>query len=231
MKNICGNVKFIKNTIGLAKNVSVGIELVAVTKGFFCQDVLEAMKCGIKHIGESKIQEALPKFKQLGSAFDGITKHFIGRLQSNKVKRAVEMFDLIQSLDSLKLAIDISRHAADINKVQSCLIEVKVSQEITKIGVSPKDVKDFYAKCQLLPNILIKGLMVIMPLSNKPKDLRFYFRQARSLFEDIKKTSNNSDFSILSMGMSDDYKIAIEEGSTMVRIGSAIFGERDYGNK
>ncbi|MDR1926634.1 MAG: YggS family pyridoxal phosphate-dependent enzyme [Endomicrobium sp.] len=231
MKNICDNIKSIKNTIGLVKNVSVGIELVVVTKGVFCQDVLEAIKCGIKHIGESKIQEALPKFKQLGSDFDGITKHFIGRLQSNKVKRAVEIFDLIQSLDSLKLAIDINRHAADINKVQNCLIEVKVSQEATKIGVSPKDVKGFYEKCQLIPNILIKGLMVIMPLSDNPKDLRFYFRQAHNLFEDIKKTSNNSDFSVLSMGMSDDYKIAIEEGSTMVRIGSAIFGERDYGNK
>jgi pyridoxal phosphate enzyme (YggS family) len=200
---------------------------VAVTKFFSYKDVLKALKCGIKHIGESRIQEAFFKFKQLGCALGGIEKHFIGRLQSNKVKKAVELFDLIQSLDNLKLAGYISRYAASIGKIQKCLIEVKISQEITRSGLEPGDIKNFYEKCQLIPNILIKGLMVIAPFSDNPEDSRFYFKQVYNLFEDIKDTFKSSDFSILSMGMSNDYKIAIEEGSTMVRLGSAIFGERE----
>jgi pyridoxal phosphate enzyme (YggS family) len=231
MKNICGNIELIKNTINLAKNASAAVELVAVTKTFSCCDVLEALKCGVEHIGENKIQEALPKFNQLGSALVGSTKHFIGYLQANKAKKVVENFDLIHSLDSIKLARDVSRHAASINKFQNCLIEVKVSQEVTKTGINPESVKDFYEQCLSISNIVIKGLMVITPCSTNPEDSRPYFKQLHNLFEDIKKSFDNADFNILSMGMSGDYKIAVEEGATMVRVGSAIFGERYYGNK
>jgi pyridoxal phosphate enzyme (YggS family) len=231
MENIRRNIEFIKNTVNSIKNASADVEFIAVTKTFSCHCVLEALKCGIKHIGENKIKEALPKFEQLGSSLDGITKHFIGHLQSNKVKKAVKNFDLIHSLDSIKLAGDISRYAANIGKLQNCLIEVKISQEITKTGVDPNDVEDFYKQCLSIPNILIKGLMVIAPYSYNLEDSRPYFRRVYNLFENIKKSSGNFEFNILSMGMSDDYKIAIEEGATMVRIGSAIFGKRNYGNK
>jgi pyridoxal phosphate enzyme (YggS family) len=229
MKNICGNIEFIKDTVNFAKNAPVGVELIAVTKNFPYQCVLEALKCGIKHIGESKIKEALPKFEQLGLSLDGITKHFIGHLQSNKVKKVVENFDLIHSLDSVKLAGNISRHAVNRGKLQNCLIEVKISQEITKTGVNPNDVEDFYKQCLSISNILIKGLMCIAPYSGNPEDSRPYFKQVYNLFEKIRKSSGSSEFDILSMGMSDDYKIAVEEGATMVRIGSAIFGKRNYG--
>lgn len=231
MKNISNNINFIRKTLEQIENISETVKIVAVTKGFPSEDILKLFDCGIYDIGESKIQEALPKFDRLGDALSGKTKHFIGHLQSNKAKRAVMNFDLIQSLDSLKLAKNISRHAQEINKVQDCLIEVKVSDEISKTGIAIDHAEDFYDQCLEIPNILIKGLMVIAPLSEKPEDSRKYFKNVRRLFEHIKNRQDNRDFNILSMGMSDDYQIAVEEGANMVRIGSAIFGERDYGNK
>ena len=232
MNNIRANIEFIKNAIDSVKNASTDVvELVAVTKTFPYWDVLEALKHEIEHIGESKIQEALLKFGRLGSSLDGITKHFVGHLQSNKAKKAVENFDLIHSLDSIDLAVAIGRHAAGMGKLQNCLVEVKVSHEVTKTGVTPDDLEDFYKQCLSIPNILIKGLMVIAPYSDNPEDSRPYFKQTYKLFENIKRSFGSSEFNILSMGMSDDYKIAVEEGATMVRVGSAIFGKRNYGNK
>jgi pyridoxal phosphate enzyme (YggS family) len=230
MKNISENIELIRNIIGSVRNTSP-VELVAVTKTFSYRDVLLALGCGIKHIAESKIQEAIPKFEQLESSIAGITKHFIGHLQSNKIRKTVKNFDLIQSLDSIKFANEISCYAASIGKVQNCLIEVKVSQETSKIGISISDVKNFYKQCQLIQNILIKGFMIIAPYSTDPENSRPYFKRVRNLFENLKKTFNNPNFCILSMGMSGDYKIALEEGSNMLRIGSAIFGERDYYNR
>ena len=227
MRNIREGVEFIENIINLTKSSDTSVELVAVTKTFPYQSVLEALKCGIKHVGENKIQEALPKFEQLGFSLRGITKHFIGCLQSNKVRKVVKNFDLIHSLDTIDLAYNISRHAKSLNKLQNCLIEVKVSHEISRIGVAPGEVEDFYKKCLLVPNITIRGLMVITPYSESSEDSRYYFKQVYRLFENIKKSFNNSNFDILSMGMSNDYKVAIEEGSNMIRVGSAIFGERE----
>ena len=231
MKNISNNINFIKNTLKSLSGDTDKVKLIAVTKTFPCQDIFAAIKAGITDIGESKIQEALPKFEQLGTGLDGIVKHFIGHLQSNKAKKAVQNFDLIHSLDSLKLAKDINRHSQSLNKIQNCLIEVKVSRENTKTGIDFNAVCDFYKQCLELPNIFIKGLMVITPLSDNPEDSRLYFKKVFELFEKIRDEHNKEGFDILSMGMSDDYKIAVEEGSNMVRVGSAIFGERDYGNQ
>ena len=228
MNKICGNIDYIRKNIESVTRQNV--EIIAVTKTFPFQNVLQALECGIKHIGESRIQEALPKFEQLGNSLNGITKHFLGHLQSNKAKKAVENFDLIHSLDSLSLAEDISRHARNAGKIQNCLIEVKVSKEETKTGIKPEDICDFYSQCLEIPDILIKGLMVITPLSDNPEDSRPYFKQVYNLFTDIQKSFGKRDFIVLSMGMSDDYKIAVEEGSNIVRIGSAIFGNRSCGN-
>ncbi|MDR1401019.1 MAG: YggS family pyridoxal phosphate-dependent enzyme [Endomicrobium sp.] len=231
MKNIRGRIEFLRNVVSLTKSPGGFVELVAVTKTFPYQSVLEALKCGIKHIGESKVQEALPKFKQLGFSLGGIAKHFIGHLQSNKVRRVVENFDLIHSLDTLRLAYDISRHARGLNKLQNCLIEVKVSHEISKIGIAPDDVEEFYRKCLSIPSIVIRGLMVITPYSKNSGDSRCYFKQVYGLFKNIKKSFKSSEFDVLSMGMSNDYKVAIEEGSNMIRVGSAIFEERKIENE
>jgi pyridoxal phosphate enzyme (YggS family) len=231
MKYICQNIKNITNDINLLEKVTGTVDLIAVTKTFTYLFVLEALKCGVKHIGESKVQEALAKFGQIENHLKGISKHFIGHLQSNKAKKVVETFDLIHSLDTIRLAHNINRHAESINKIQNCLIEVKVSKETSKNGISPDSVADFYKECKNFSNINIKGLMLITPYSDNPNDSRPYFKQLYNLFKYIQKSFAANDFNILSMGMSRDYKIAIEEGSTMVRIGSAIFGERDYGNK
>jgi pyridoxal phosphate enzyme (YggS family) len=231
MNYICQNIYNISNTIKLLEKVSGTVDLVAVTKTFTYSFILEALKCGVKHIGESRVQEALTKFEQIGHVLLGTTKHFLGHLQSNKAKKVVEVFDLIHSLDSIKLAYDINRHAENINKIQDCLIEVKFSKEISKTGISPDFALNFYKECKSLSNINIKGFMLIAPYSDNPSDSRPYFKQAYNLFKYIQKNFADDNFNILSMGMSNDYKIAIEEGSTMVRIGSAILGERNYGNK
>jgi len=228
MKDICENISLIRKEL---ESVGSKAKILAVTKTFSSRDIREALNCGVKNIGESKIQEALPKFEELGALPDGVLKHFIGHLQSNKVKKAVENFDLIQSLDSLKLAKDINRHAKDLNKIQNCLIEVKVSDETSKTGILFDDVEVFYNQCLELENVKISGLMTITPLNNNPEASRPYFKAVYNLFVNLREKYKKEEFSILSMGMSDDFKIAAQEGSNMVRIGSAIFGERKYGNK
>jgi pyridoxal phosphate enzyme (YggS family) len=226
MKSICKKIKFIQNNINRICN-NRDITLIAVTKTFSYQDVLQALMCGIKHIGESRIQEALPKFTQLGSYLNGIMKHFIGHIQSNKVKKIVENFDLIHSLDSIAIATLIGKHAKTLMKVQQCLIEVKVNESEVRSGIHISYVKELYKYCLTIPNILIKGLMFIAPYNNNTVDeLRQYFKKIYKLFQDLKISFVQPEFNVLSMGMSTDYEIAIEEGTNMVRIGSAIFGQR-----
>lgn len=228
MKSILENIKSIEKCINFIKT-NGRITIVAVTKTFPAQDVLAALQCGIRHIGESKIQEALPKFNELNDSLVDIQKHFIGHLQTNKVKKAVENFDLIQSLDSLHLCESIDHYARIIGKIQDCFIEVKVSEENAKTGISAEEIISFYERCLAFKNIRIKGLMSIAPNCQNPQDSRPYFKRTRKLFESIQKTFNKNEFNCLSMGMSGDFEIAIEEGANFVRIGSAIFGERNYG--
>jgi pyridoxal phosphate enzyme (YggS family) len=228
MKSIYENINRLRREL---ETLGSKAEILAVTKTFPERDVKEALNCNIKNIGESKIQEALPKFAALGVLPDGVLKHFIGHLQSNKVKKAVENFDLIQSLDSLALAKDIDRRSGELNKIQNCLIEVKVSAEESKTGILFDEAETFYTQCLKLPNVKIQGLMTITPLSDNPESSRPYFKAVKKLFDGFRKKYEREEFVILSMGMSDDFKIAAEEGSGMVRIGSAIFGKRDYGNK
>ena len=180
-------------------------------------------------IAESKIQEALPKLEVLSNDLNGINKHFIGHLQSNKAKKAVLNFDLIQSLDSIELANVINKYAKEINKIQKCLIELKVSNEETKYGVSKEKIFEIYEYCiKNCENIRICGIMTIAPYFEDKEQVRPYFKTANNIFLDIKNKVNDKNFKILSMGMSEDFEIAIEEGSNMVRIGTSIFGERNY---
>ena len=147
-----------------------------------------------------------------------IEYHFIGHLQTNKAKKAVQIFDLIQSVDSLKLAKEIDKRARQINKIQDILVEVNIGKEPQKYGIMPDETLNFVKEISNLENIVVKGLMCMPPLHKNP----------RPYFKEMKKTYDNSKLEILSMGMSNDYKIAIEEGSTMIRIGTLIFGERKY---
>ena len=185
MKTIADNITLIKERINKAAN-GREVKLIAVTKTFSAECVKEALLCEIADIAESKIQEALPKFEVLSGKLQNIKKHFIGHLQSNKAKKAVLNFDLIQSLDSIGLAKDINRHAADINKVQRCLIELKVSNEETKTGADEEKVSEIYEYCKTnCRNILIDGIMTIAPYFDDKEQVRPYFKKAFNVFTNL----------------------------------------------
>ena len=189
------------------------ITLVCVTKQAGVGQIKEAMKCGVADIGENRIQDAAEKYNILGRAAKW---HLIGHLQTNKVKKAVEIFDLIHSIDSLHLAETVSREAGKINKIQDVLIEVNTSREAGKFGVKQEETLPLLEQIKILNNIRVLGFMTIAPLADDSE-------KARPCFRRLKELSKAAGLGVLSMGMSQDYQVAIEEGATMVRVGSAIF--------
>jgi len=200
------------------------VTVIAVSKGRSIEQIEEAARAGITDIGENKVQEALLKYKAL-STINGqpstIKWHMVGHLQTNKVKEAVRIFDFIHSVDSLRLAQEIDKQAAKIQKVQDVLIEVKTSPEVAKYGVSPDEAGKFIQEASRLKNIRIRGLMTIAPAVDNPEKTRPYFQALKRLFNQLSAISYQ--LSAISMGMSDDFEVAVEEGATMVRIGRAIF--------
>ena len=205
------------------------IALVLVTKTIPKEAVLEAVSLGIKDIGESRVQEAEAKIGEIGHAAP-LAWHMIGHLQTNKVSRAVEIFDLIQSVDSKKILQAIDRQAGQIGKVQKCLVEIKLADDPAKTGLGEDELEDFCRASKSHKNIEIGGIMMIAPFFNTEENPRPYFARARKIFERLflEKSGpwSGRPGAVLSMGMSGDFEAAIEEGSTMVRIGSAIFGVR-----
>jgi len=203
------------------------VTLVAVVKNRTLKDIGDLVEAGIGHIGENKVQDALVKHRaisQVSHAGPDIKWHMVGHLQTNKVKDALGIFDLIHSVDSLHLAQEIDKQAAKINKTQDVLIEVNTSGQISKFGLEAKEAVEGAREISRLKNITIKGLMTIAPLSDEPGQARPYFRMLRELRDKINVLSfTPCPLSILSMGMSDDFEVAIEEGANMVRIGQAIF--------
>jgi pyridoxal phosphate enzyme (YggS family) len=220
------NLRLIKRNIAQAAERSgrkpEAITLVCVTKEANLSQAKDAIACGITDIGENRIQDAVAKYNSLA---DTVKWHLVGHLQSNKVKKAVEIFDLIHSVDSFLLAETISKAAAKINKRQDVLVQVNVSGEASKFGVESNKALVLIEQITALKNINVLGLMTIAPLVDDPGKTRACFRSLRMLRDRITKSPNHliSQLSILSMGMSNDYQVAIEEGATMVRIGSAIF--------
>jgi len=198
------------------------ITLVAVSKTFPAEAIEAATAAGATDIGESRIQEAIPKIDRLGS----ITRwHLIGHLQSNKAKKAVEYFDMIQSLDSVELAEKVSHHAADLNKRIDCLIEMNSSGEESKFGLPPEETPRAAQQMMALPGINLCGLMTIGPWTTNEGCIKKAFEFTRQTFENMCRELG-PQFMTLSMGMSSDYELAIACGSTMVRVGTAIFGAR-----
>jgi len=195
------------------------ITIVAVSKGRTAQQIEEVLKAGITDIGENRVQEALVKYNELsaGYALNAIKWHLVGRLQTNKVKHAVRIFDLIQSVDSLRLAEAIDKEAAKINKVQDILIEIKTSPEESKSGLKPDEAVKVIEESIKFKNMNIKGLMTIAPVVGNPEEARPYFKILRDLRDKM------NELRILSMGMTDDFEAAIEEGSNTLRLGRAIF--------
>jgi len=199
------------------------IILVAVTKNHGVDLMREAIDAGATDIGENRVQEAAEKFPQLERS---VTRHLIGHLQTNKVKPAVKLFDLIQSVDSVHLATALDKAAATLGKVQDVLIQVNAAREPQKSGVLLEDLSALAAFVDAAENLRLRGLMMIAPNLPEPEDCRPLFRQMRKLFDEMKPAREAFDF--LSMGMTHDYKIAVEEGANVVRVGTAIFGERVY---
>ena len=202
-----------------------GIRLVAVSKTFPCEAIRQAIAAGVSDIGENYIQEARNKFEALqGTA---VKWHFIGRLQTNKAKQAVRMFDLIHTLDSYKLALELDRYARRLHKIQPVLIQVNVAGEATKAGVAPEEALSLVRQAAALENIAVKGLMTMPPYFNAPEKVRPFFAALRQLRDRIRHEEiANIGMEELSMGMTGDFEAAVAEGATLVRIGTAVFGER-----
>lgn len=211
-----------ENIEKIKKEIPDNITLVAATKTKTVDEIKEAIDAGITIIGENYVQEAEKKFNELKG---NVKFHCIGHLQTNKVKKALKIFDMIETVDSLKLAEEIGKRA---EKVMPVLIEVNVGKEATKTGCNPEDVIMLVKEISKLEKIKILGLMTMAPYFDNPEKDRPYFRELKKLFEKIRSLNiENVNMKILSMGMTDSYKIAIEEGSNMVRIGTKIFGKRN----
>jgi pyridoxal phosphate enzyme (YggS family) len=200
------------------------VRLVVVTKTIDHDRIREAVAAGAIILGENRVQEAMEKIEALGKT---ASWHLIGHLQTNKAKYAVKLFDLIHSVDTLELAAEIDRQAVKIGKVQNILIEVNIAGEASKAGMAVKGAPALVAEAARLKNISIRGLMTMPPYSENPEDSRPYFSVLRELAGTIAKENiPNVSMQELSMGMSGDFEVAIEEGATLVRVGTAIFGER-----
>ncbi len=220
-ENIDDVLRKIENAARKSGRDAKDIKLIAVTKTVDINRIKEAVEAGLRIFGENRVQEALPKLKELGRI---VSWHFIGHLQTNKVKDVAGNFDLIHAVDSLRLSEEIDRQAKKRDIVQEILIEVKLSEEESKFGMPEKGVLPLIERASEFENIKILGLMTIPPFFNDAEKTRPYFKRLREIRnEAVKKGFNLSE---LSMGMSHDFEIAIEEGATMVRIGTAIFGER-----
>jgi hypothetical protein len=202
------------------------ILLIAVSKRKSSQAVMEAIKAGAGHFGENYIQEAVEKIDTIGK--DKACWHFIGHLQSKKTKIAVQYFDYIHTVDTLKLAKEINKQAKKIQKIQKILVQVNISEEDTKSGTKAEDTIQLIDHINTFENVSLQGLMGMPPFFPDPEKARIYFKQLAGIKEKIiQQKLDGISMEQLSMGMSNDFKVAIEEGSTMIRVGTAIFGERD----
>ena len=202
------------------------VKLVCVTKTVEPVMINEAIRAGVTVIGENRVQEFEDKCDEILPC----EKHLIGHLQTNKVKKAIQLFDVIQSADSLKLIRDIDRKSESLGKVQKIFLQVNIGEEPQKFGFAEGELGQVLAEVRSLHYVRVEGLMCMAPFV-PAEETRPYFRRMRMLFEDMKKTwedAGNIDIRELSMGMSGDYRVAIEEGATMVRLGSSIFGDREY---
>lgn len=218
--------KIRRNLENILSEIPEGVDLVVAAKTRTAEEILQAIDAGVKKIGENYVQESLKVIEKIGSKAQW---HFIGHLQTNKVKYVVPVYDMIETVDSIKLAKEIDKQAKKNNKIMPVLIEINSGREPQKFGVMPENTEKLIEEISSLPNIKIMGLMTMGPRFGEPEKARPYFKETKKIFDKI-KTANipNVEMKYLSMGMSNSYKIAIEEGANMVRIGTKIFGERKY---
>ena len=218
-----------QNIQEIRKNIPQNVSLVCVSKFHPENAILEAYNCGERIFGESRVQELLAKQTKLPA---DIQWHFIGHLQSNKIKLILPTVSLIHGVDSFNLLKEINSRALKAGRVVSCLLQVHIAREETKFGFSMEEIRQMLSGIEFgsLENVQINGWMGMATLTDDKEQIRAEFRTLRQLYDELKREyfQNNENFCELSMGMSDDYQIAIDEGSTMVRIGSSIFGMREY---
>jgi hypothetical protein len=208
----------------LLRELPPHVVLVAAAKSRTPEEILEAVRAGVRIIGENYIQETLAAFQVVGRQAEW---HFIGHLQRNKVKKAVEIFDLIETVDSLEIGQEISKRSAAQGKVMPLLVEINSGREPQKFGAVPEEAKNLIKKLGCLPNIKVQGLMTMGPEFGDPEAARPYFRLTKEIFEELKALAYPGvEMNWLSMGMSHSYQVAIEEGTNMVRLGTKIFGPR-----
>lgn len=207
-------------------NLTDDVLLVAVTKTHSVSEINEAIDNGVTDIGENKVQEILDKYDSVKP----VRWHMIGHLQTNKVKYIIDKVDLIHSVDSLKLAKEISKRATEHGKTMDILLQINIAGEESKFGVSPDESKDLLLSIlNDCPALKIKGLMTVAPFAENPESVRSVFARAKKMYEEFALINHaRLDFEYLSMGMTHDYTVAIEEGSNLVRVGTAIFGSRVY---
>lgn len=225
---ISDNIRNVREKIRLAAQRTGrnpdDVRIVAVTKTVDVPTILHALSCGITDIGENRVQELLGKYEDLKGKAD---IHLIGRLQTNKVKYIIDKVRLIHSLDSMRLAIELQKHGEKAGRDIGVLVQVNISGEETKAGITSTEVPGFIDSLSRLSRIKVKGFMTIAPLTAKTDEIREIFRNLYQIFVDSKrKNGNNISIEYLSMGMSNDYEIAVEEGANIVRLGTAIFGSR-----
>lgn len=236
----CETVSDIKKNIEKIQNIKADaamacgrnpedILLCAVTKTRTAEEINEAVDAGITDIGENKVQEIMDKFDSVKP----VRWHLIGHLQTNKVKYIIDKVSMIHSVDSVHLAREIDKRAAQHSLVMDILIQVNSAEEESKFGITTDEtegvIREILDTC---PNVRIRGLMCIAPYADNPEDAGVYFREVKNLYNKFSKISHDRlDFKYLSMGMSHDFEVAIREGSNLIRVGTAIFGERDYSRK
>jgi PLP dependent protein len=213
-----------ENVSAIIKELPDHVEIVAAAKSRSTQEIREAVEAGIRIVGQNYVQEAEEAFRALGRR---IRWHFIGHLQKNKVKKAVQIFDMIETVDSLDLAEEIAKRAGAAGKIMPVLIEVNSGREPQKFGVLPEDVEDMAQRFSEIQNIRVQGLMTMGPFSGDPEEARPYFIKTKALFDRLKELNlPKVEMSYLSMGMTNSYLVAVQEGANLVRIGTKIFGPR-----
>lgn len=223
INNITAIIKRICETKGIDYK---DITIVAVTKTIDTDMIKEAINLGITDIGENKVQEIMTKYEDIK---DIANIHLIGHLQSNKVKYIIDKVKLIHSIDSLSLMKEINKRAIRAGVIANILIQVNVAEEDTKFGITMDEIDNFMINASLYDNIRIKGLMTIAPFAENPEDVRYVFKALKKKYDELcGKKIKNVEMKYLSMGMTNDFQIALEEGSNMIRVGTAIFGKRVY---
>jgi len=223
--SITANVKRILETL------PPGVILVAAAKARTAREVEEALRAGVAYVGHNYVQEAeqmIPLISQVPQFQGQVRWHMIGHLQKNKVKKAVRLFDMIETLDSWPLAKLIDRRCAAIGLTMPVLVEVNIGREASKTGLLPEEVDDLVRRVSDLKHIRVQGLMTMGPRFGDPEDARPYFRATKEAFDRLAKADlPNVEMRTLSMGMSNSYQVALEEGANMVRLGTVLFGERE----